>query len=91
MDDKPDNRNPPRVVNHSKTSGVQLWLQRLVYVLPSTVLLWISWCIECLASGVFPDARHDGTPFVGLHDEIRSSMAGKMMKFKVAVLKLKGD
>ena len=55
------------------------------------ILLWIRWCIECMARGEFPDRRHDGTPFTDAHDEIRSAASSGVLKFVSAVVKLKGD
>ena len=55
------------------------------------ILLWIRWCIECMASGVFPERRHDSTPFTDMHDELRAAVAGSALSMASAVLKLKGD
>ena len=55
------------------------------------ILLWIRWCIECMARGEFPDRRHDGTPFTDAHDEIRSAASTGVLKFVSAVVKLKED
>ena len=55
------------------------------------ILLWIAWCIECMAKGRFPDRRHDSTPFADLHDELRAVAASGALKHVSAVIKLKGD
>ena len=55
------------------------------------ILLWISWCIDCMAQGRFPDRRHDGTLFTDMCDELRASAKTGALKFVSAVIKLKGD
>ena len=48
------------------------------------------WCIEAGAKGVWPDVRHDGSPF-GRGDDLRAGNKGARMKHKFALLYLKGD
>ena len=56
------------------------------------ILHFIHWVIQCLASGINPLQRHDGSSFESsFHDELRSQAAGAVLTFKTAVLKLKGD
>ena len=55
------------------------------------ILVWINWCAEILAAGIHPSSRHDGEPFLEFHDEARIDLAGAAMRFKCAVIKLKGD
>jgi len=54
------------------------------------ILLWLRWCLECLAEGRWPSHRHDGSAF-GSQDELRTTMAGVAMEYAAAVLKAKGD
>ena len=56
------------------------------------VLTWLRWIIETLAEGVHPSRRHDGGSFSdSFHDELRVEAAGRKLRHKVAILKLRGD
>ena len=56
------------------------------------VLMWLRWMMEALAEGVHPSRRHDGGSFSeSFHDEHRKDAAGRKLRFKVAILKLRGD
>jgi hypothetical protein len=55
------------------------------------VLLWLKWVIDAMANGVFPLKRHDGSDFDASSDQYRIGLAGTRMRFKAAVVHLKGD
>ena len=54
------------------------------------VLSFLHWSIRCLAEGCWPSKRHDDTDFAQ-GDDSRSERAGQRMKFRCAVVHLKGD
>ena len=51
---------------------------------------WLRWSFECLASGLFPAARHTNEPF-GAGDETRSHMSGQKMACKGVLVQLRAD
>ena len=55
------------------------------------ILEIITWSLEHLGKGVYPTARHDGSPFEGQMDKRRKENAGKLMPAKAALLELRGD
>jgi len=51
---------------------------------------FLHWSLAALAKGVYPERRHDGSPFLET-DTARRSRAGKRMSCKALLLYLKGD
>lgn len=54
------------------------------------LLLWLQTCFQYCANGVFPSARHDGSPWRP-SDEWRAKLSGTRMKSKGALIQLRGD
>jgi len=54
------------------------------------IFAWLRWCLECLAGGVWPSCRHDGTAF-GESDKQRAGKAGQELGWRGALLLLKAD
>ena len=55
------------------------------------ILVFLRWSLDALADGHYPERRHDGQPFNGPRDEHRRNDAGGPLRFKGAVLQLRGD
>ena len=55
------------------------------------IFLFLRWSLECLAEGVFPVTRHDGSPWLPGTDDVRAALGGRAMKFKACLAWLKGD
>ena len=51
------------------------------------VMSFLHWSLTATGQGLYPDRRHDG----GVLDPRRQALAGKQMKFKGAVIQLRGD
>lgn len=54
------------------------------------LLYWIRCCFAVLASGVYPDSRHDGRPWQA-SDTVRAEQGGESLGFKACLLWLKSD
>ena len=54
------------------------------------VFSFLLWSFRCMASGLFPQARHDGSPWRS-SDEARAKLEGTAMRFKACLLYIKGD
>eukprot|EP00974_Lingulodinium_polyedra_P110590 10694071-Lingulodinium_polyedra.AAC.1 len=54
------------------------------------IMSWLRWAIAAMCAGIYPAARHDGSPFTG-QEPFRASKAGHRMKFKSIVQFFKGD
>ena len=55
------------------------------------MFLWLRWCLEVLATGKRPLARHDGQGWDPVEDEDRLHMAGTDIPFRGAVFQLRAD
>ena len=52
--------------------------------------VWLRWCIDSMARGVFPAQRHNGCEWRPC-DNWRASLAGTALKFKGAIIQIRGD
>ena len=55
------------------------------------LLLWLLWTLECCASGLMPNSRHDKSDWSPQDLLYRAALSGTLMAFKVAVVMIKGD
>ena len=51
----------------------------------------IVWSLEALASGRWPRARHDGSPWQAGGDAVRAKMAGKPLGLRGCLVEVRGD
>ena len=52
---------------------------------------FIRWSFECMALGIFPSLRHDGTAFNETSDVGRASLSGESLGFRAILLQIRGD
>ena len=56
-----------------------------------SILCFLHWILCCIAAGQHPASRHDGSEFDEVADAVRVAAKGTLLRFKGALIHLKGD